>query len=192
MLVALGIGEVLGQIALLDGAERSASVVAVEPTTGLLLTRATVLDVMLRHPAVLDAMMRSLGKLVRRLTEQAGDFIFLDLGGRLAKLLLRLAGERSESAEGIVLDLGLSQSDLAAMVGASRPAVNRVLHSFAARGLISVNGQVIVLRDVGALRRRASPLESAENPQGRGAAGGPETRRLSCMTTAVSVLLRRR
>lgn len=154
---ALGVGEVLGEIALLDGAARSASVVAVEPTTGLLLSRATVLDVMVRHPAVLDAMMRSLGKLVRRLTEQAGDFIFLDLGGRLAKLLLRLAGERSETAEGIVLDLGLSQSDLAAMVGASRPAVNRVLHSFAARGLISVNGQVIVLRDIGALRRRASP-----------------------------------
>lgn len=157
VLAALGVGEVLGEIALLDGAARSASIVAVEPTTGLLLTRATVLDVMVRHPVVLDAMMRSLGNLVRRLTEQAGDFIFLDLGGRLAKLLLRLAGERTETAEGIVLDLGLSQSDLAAMVGASRPAVNRVLHSFAARGLISVKGQVIVLRDVEALRRRASP-----------------------------------
>ena len=65
VLAALGIGEVLGEIALLDGAARSASVVAVEPTTGLLLSRATVLDAMLRHPAVLDAMMRSLGKLVR-------------------------------------------------------------------------------------------------------------------------------
>lgn len=157
VLVTLGDCEVVGQIALLDGAERSASVVAVEPTTGLLLTRTTVLDVMVRHPAVLDAMLCSLGRMVRRLTEQAGDFAFLDLGGRLAKVLLRLAGDRSEAADGIVLDLGLSQSDLAAMVGASRPAVNRVLHSFAARGLISVSGQVIVLRDLPALRRRASP-----------------------------------
>ena len=74
VLVTLGACEVVGQIALLDGEERSASVVAVEPTTGLLLTRATVLDVMVRHPAVLDAMLRSLGRLVRRLTEQAGDF----------------------------------------------------------------------------------------------------------------------
>ena len=57
-------------------------------------TRTTVLDVMVRHPAVLDAMMRSLGRLVNGLTEQAGDFAFLDLGGRLAKLLLRLAGDR--------------------------------------------------------------------------------------------------
>ena len=157
MLVALGGCEVLGEIALLDGSPRSASVVAVEPTTGLLLTRATVLDVMARHPVVLDAMLHALGRLVRRLTEQAGDLVFLDLGGRLAKLLLRLAEGRSPTAEGIVLDTRLSQSELAAMVGASRPAVNRVLHMFATRGLITVDGRVIVVCDVEELRRRASP-----------------------------------
>lgn len=157
VLVTLGACEVVGQIALLDGEERSASVVAVEPTAGLLLTRATVLDVMVQHPVVLDAMLRSLGRLVRRLTEQAGDFAFLDLGGRLAKVLLRLAGDEPDTVDGAVLDSGLSQSDLAAMVGASRPAVNRVLHAFATRGFITVSGQVIVLRDVGALRKRASP-----------------------------------
>lgn len=157
VLVTLGDGEVVGEIALLDGAARSASVVAVEPTTGLLLTRTTVLDVMARHPVVLDAMLRSVGKLVRRLTEQAGDLVFLDLGGRLAKLLLRLAGDPSHAPGGIVLDTGLSQSDLAAMVGASRPAVNRVLQSFVARGLIGIDGQVIVLHNVAGLRLRASP-----------------------------------
>ena len=157
VLATLGRCEVVGEIAVLDGAARSASVVAVEPTTGLLLSRATVLDVMARHPVVLDAMLRALGKLVRRLTEQTGDLVFLDLGGRLAKLLLRLAEDRSRTADGIVLDVGLSQSDLAAMVGATRPAVNRVLHVFAARGLISVDGQVIVLRDLAELHRRASP-----------------------------------
>jgi CRP/FNR family cyclic AMP-dependent transcriptional regulator len=156
VLVSLGECEVLGEIALLDGVGRSASVVAVEPTTALLLTRATVLEVMGRYPVVLDAMLRSLGGLIRRLTEQAGDLVFLDLGGRVAKLLLRLAGERGEAADDVVLDTGLSQSDLAAMVGASRPAVNRVLHLFAARELISVDGQVIVLHDIAGLRRRAN------------------------------------
>jgi CRP/FNR family transcriptional regulator, cyclic AMP receptor protein len=158
VLATLGRCAVLGEIAVLDGAARSASVVTVEPTTALLLTRATVLDVMVRHRVVLDAMLSNLGKLVRRLTEQAGDLVFLDLGGRLAKLLLRLGEERARrTADGVVLDMGLSQSDLAAMVGATRPAVNRVLHVFAARGLISVDGQVIVLRDLNGLRRRASP-----------------------------------
>lgn len=157
VLVTLGGCEVLGEIAVLDGAARSASVVAMEPTSGLLLTRETVLDVMAKHPVVLDAMLRALGRLVRRLTEQAGDLVFLDLGGRLAKLLLRLAEDRPTTSEGVVLDSGLSQSDIAAMVGASRPAVNRVLHVLAARGLITVNGQLIVLHDLAELRRRANP-----------------------------------
>ena len=156
VLVTAGGGEVLGEIALLDGGGRSASVVAVEPTTGLLLTRATVLEAMGRHPVVLEAMLRNVGGLVRRLTEQAGDLVFLDLGGRVAKLLLRLAGDRAEATD-VVLDTGLSQSELAAMVGATRPAVNRVLRLFAARGLISVDGQVIVLRDIAGLQKRANP-----------------------------------
>jgi CRP/FNR family transcriptional regulator, cyclic AMP receptor protein len=155
VLVTLGEHHSLGELGVLDAAPRSASVVAVEPTTALLLTRATVLDVMARHPSVFDAMLRTLGSLVRRLTEQTGDLVFLDLAGRLAKLLVRLAKDRPPTPGGIVIDTGLSQSDLAAMIGATRPAVNRVLQAFAARGLISVKGQVVVLHDLAELRRRA-------------------------------------
>jgi CRP/FNR family transcriptional regulator, cyclic AMP receptor protein len=155
VLVALGRHETVGELALLDGAPRSAAVIAVEPTTVLMLSRATLLALMGRHPAVLEEVMRSLGRLVRRLTEQAGDLIFLDLGGRLAKLLLRLAGIPTPADGPVVLDLGLSQSDFAAMVGASRQAVNRGLQLLAARGLISVDGRVIILHDLPGLRRRA-------------------------------------
>ncbi len=156
VLHSVGSCEVLGELALLDGAPRSASVVALEQTTALILSRATVLDAMTRHPAVLEAMLRTVGRLVRRLTEQNGDLVFLDLGGRLAKLLLRLAEGRTPGNDGIVLDTHLSQSELAAMIGATRPAVNRVLHLFAARGLIRVEGQVIVLQDLPGLQRRAT------------------------------------
>lgn len=155
VLVTLGPGETVGELALLDSSPRSASVIAVEPTTVLMLSRATWLDVLNHQPAVLDALLRALGGLVRRLTEQTGDLVFLDLGGRVAKLLVRLADAHGNGASAPVLDLGLSQSDLAAMVGATRPAVNRVLQSMASRGLIAVDGQVIMLRDVAALRRRA-------------------------------------
>jgi CRP/FNR family cyclic AMP-dependent transcriptional regulator len=155
VLITLGTADVVGELALLDGAPRSASVVAVEPTTVLLLGRTVLLDAMQRHASVLDAVLRTLAGLVRRLTEQASDFVFLDLGGRLAKLLLRLAGDRPHGPEGIVIDLGMSQSELAAMVGVSRQALNRALHIFAARGLISVDNHRIVLRDPAALRERA-------------------------------------
>jgi CRP/FNR family transcriptional regulator, cyclic AMP receptor protein len=155
LLTTLGPGESLGELALLDGSPRSAAVVAVEPTSVLMLSRSTVLTLLGRHPSVLDALLRSLGGLVRRLTEQAGDLVFLDVGGRLAKLLLRLAEADEGATAPAVVDLGLSQSDLAAMVGATRPAVNRALQVMATRGLITLDGRTIVLRDIAALRRRA-------------------------------------
>jgi len=104
---------------------------------------------------VLDAILRSLAALVRRLTDQTADLVFLDLGGRLAKLLLGLVHDDARTTDPAVLNMGLSQTDLAAMIGATRPAVNRALQVLASRGLISVDGQVIVLKDLPGLRRRA-------------------------------------
>jgi CRP-like cAMP-binding protein len=155
VLVTLGPHEIVGELAILDGLPRSASVVAVESTTVLILPRAAVLGLMSTHPEVLDAVLRSLGQLVRRLTDQTGGLVFLDLPSRIAKVLLQLARTHARDDHRVVLDVGLSQSDIAAMVGATRPAVNRILQGFASRGLISVDGRVIVLRDPSALRRRA-------------------------------------
>lgn len=154
VLHTLGDGEVFGELALLDGSPRSASVVAVESTRVFMLLRERLLELMRQHPRLADEFLRMLGRLVRRLTEQAGDLVFLDLPGRLAKLLLQLA-DRHGAAGGAVLDRGLTQSDLAAMIGASRPAVNRALQSLAGRGYLTLHGQAIVLRDVQGLRRRA-------------------------------------
>lgn len=155
VLATLGRHDSLGELSVLDGSPRSASVVAVEPTTVLLLDRPITFDLMRQRPEIQDAVLRSLGRLVRHMTEQTGDLVFLDLAGRLAKILLRLGQPASEGDEPVVLDLGLSQSDLAAMVGATRPAVNRTLQSFVARGLITIDSQIIVLKDLPRLRSRA-------------------------------------
>jgi len=155
VLATSGPFDTLGELAALDRGVRSASVTAMETTTVLVVTRSVLLDVMAQSPFVLDMMLRSLGGLVRRLTEQAGDFVFLDLGGRLAKLLLRLADAYGVRGDQVVLDMRMSQTELAAMVGATRPALNRALQMFASRGWVSIEGQVIVLRNVGALEKRA-------------------------------------
>lgn len=155
VLVTLGAHEVIGELAVLDEGPRSASVVAVVPTTVLTLSRPVLLRLMTTHQAVLSALLASLGATVRRLTEQAGDLVFLDLGARLAKVLVRLAEERGHTGGRAVLDLGLTQSDLAGMVGGSRPAVNRALRLLGAHGLLEVDGRRIVVRDVDGLRRRA-------------------------------------
>jgi CRP/FNR family transcriptional regulator, cyclic AMP receptor protein len=149
----MGPKEVFGELALLDGSPRSASVVALRSTSVFMLSRARLLELMSYNPGLADEFLKLIGGRIRRLTEQAGDLAFLDLGGRLAKLLLQLSA-RQGHVHGVVLDRGLTQSDLAAMIGASRPAVNRALQSFAARGLIAIQGRTIVLRDLDALRKR--------------------------------------
>jgi len=156
LLVTLGPSEVVGELSVIDGGARSASVVALTPTTGIVIGRAPLIALMHRSPELLDVLLRSMGALVRRLTERATDLVLLDLVARVAKLLLREAEGRSgEQRQGALVDLGLTQTELAQMVGASRPAVNRVLQSLAARGSISIDGHKIIINDPTALGRRA-------------------------------------
>lgn len=150
----LGPGEIFGELALLDGSPRSASVVALQSTSVFILPRKRLLELMRLNPRLADEFLKSIGRLVRKLTEQVGDLAFLDLGGRLAKILLQISG-RHPHTQGLVLDREFTQSDLAGMIGASRPAVNRALQALAARGLIAVRGRIVEIRDLEGLRRRA-------------------------------------
>ncbi|PZG14991.1 Crp/Fnr family transcriptional regulator [Nonomuraea aridisoli] len=149
----LGRGDTFGEMALLDGSPRSASIVTARPAWVFALPRARLLELMREHPGLADEFLRLLGRMVRRLTGQAADLAYLDLGGRLAKLLLRLADKHGHHGEVVELP-GLTQSDLAALVGATRPAVNRALQSLVSRKLIAVHGRTITLLDVAALRKR--------------------------------------
>ncbi|HVL65302.1 MAG TPA: Crp/Fnr family transcriptional regulator [Actinomycetota bacterium] len=156
VLVTLPPPEVFGELSLVDGGPRSASAEAVEPTKLLVLSRPTFLDMLRTHPGLADALLRSLGELARRLTEQASDLVFLDLYGRVAKLLVGLADERGEPGEdGIVLDLKLTQTDLAGMVGGSRQSVNQILRAFDRRGYVELRGRTVVVKQPDLLRRRA-------------------------------------
>ena len=149
--------EVLGEVSLLDGAARSASAEAIEDTTALALSRGAFIELVHANSRILDAVMRSLGGLIRRLTEQNADHVFLDLPGRVAKTLVRLAGETSAP----MVTIELNQSQLAAMAGGSRQSVNQAIGSFASRGWLRTEGRRIVLTDLAALRRRAGIQDQA-------------------------------
>jgi CRP/FNR family cyclic AMP-dependent transcriptional regulator len=142
---------VLGDVSLLDGAPRSASAEALEDTTALALSRAAFLDLVHAQPRVLDAVLRSFGSLIRRLTDQTADHVFLDLAGRVAKTLVRLAGDTSAP----LVTIELNQTQLAEMAGGSRQSINQALGTFAQRGWLHTEGRRIVVTDLAALRRRA-------------------------------------
>jgi CRP-like cAMP-binding protein len=156
VLVTLGPAQSFGELALIDGRPRSAGAEAVEATTLLVITRSSLWDAFEQHPDIAEKMLKSLGSVIRRLTEQTADLVFLDLHGRVAKLLVGFAQEQGkQDEEGILLDLHLTQRELAAMVGGSRQSVNQILHAFADRGYLELRGRTVVLKDMGRLRHRA-------------------------------------
>jgi CRP/FNR family transcriptional regulator, cyclic AMP receptor protein len=155
--------EVLGEVSLLDGAPRSASVEATAPTTAL--SRPEFLALLRSQPTVLEPLLHALGTMVRRLTDQAADHVFLDLAGRVAKALLRLAPATSPGVPPVV---AITQSRLAEMSGGTRQSVNQVLGGFSQRGLVHLEGRRVLLTDVAGLRRRAHlPPEEVSPPGAR-------------------------
>ncbi len=148
--------ESLGDVALFDGGPRSASAEAIEATRLAVFPLSTV-ETLVRHDArVARALLGAAGVMLRRLSTQTADFVFLDLEGRVAKVLALSAARRhADRDDAVRLDLGLTQTELGAMVGGSRQSVNQSLHALAHRGFISLDGRSVVVRDLDALRRRA-------------------------------------
>jgi CRP-like cAMP-binding protein len=149
--------ELFGELAVIDEGPRTASARALEPTILLAVTRP-VFDRMLReNPALMHALHRSLGWLLRRSLQQASDLIFMDLPGRVAKLLLALAADVGrDSEQGTLLDLTVTQSTLAGLVGGSRPSVNQILQAFQAQGYLELDGRKIIIKRPEMLQRRST------------------------------------
>jgi CRP/FNR family cyclic AMP-dependent transcriptional regulator len=143
-----------GEVALLDGGPRSATAEAVERSTLLVVTRDDLIGLLRSETHVVDAVLRSLGGMVRHADRLAGDLVFLDLQGRVARRLLELA--ESAKGEGGSLRTGrLTQTELANMVGGSRQSVNLALRTLEERRCIRMVGLTIELLDPDELRRRA-------------------------------------
>ena len=157
ILATLRRGDFLGELALLDGAPRSASAVALEVTEALALPRDQFLALVAGEPAIRDALLASLSGELRRLTTHVAELHFLDLTGRLAARLARLAEEHGERLPdgSIRLDAPLTQSDLAAMIGATRQSVNKLLGEFEEDGLVRMERDSIFVPNLDRLARTA-------------------------------------
>lgn len=157
ILATLRRGDFLGELALLDGAPRSASAIALEPTETLTLPRDQFRSLVAGEPAIRDALLASVATELRRLTTHVAELHFLDLTGRLAARLARLAEEHGERRPdgSILLDAPLTQSDLAAMIGATRQSVNKLLGEFESSGLIRIERDSIVVTSLAALANAA-------------------------------------
>jgi CRP/FNR family transcriptional regulator, cyclic AMP receptor protein len=145
VLADLGAGEVFGEIALLDGKERSADAVALTNCDLLVLERRDMLGYLERHPSIAVKLLEVLCERLRRTDQQIGEIAFLGLPTRLAKALVRLGGATPQAK------LALSQRELGSMIGGTRESVNRCLREWHRRGFIELNEGWIIIRDTPAL-----------------------------------------
>ena len=134
-----------GEVALLDGGPRSASAEAVERSLLLVVTRAELVALLRSEEQVAEALLRTLGTIVRRTTRQVSDLVFLDLQGRVARQLLVLAGEANGNGAGRTRQV--TQAELASMVSGARQTVNQALRSLEARGYIRADGRSFEILD---------------------------------------------
>ena len=148
-------GAFFGELALLDGAPRSATAVALEPTETLVLPRDRFRLLIDTEPGTRDALLAALAGELRRLTDHVEELHFLDMTGRMAARLLRLAsGSGTPADDGTIrLDGSYTQGDLASMVGCTRQSVNKLLGQFVDDGLIRMERDTIVIVDLPGLER---------------------------------------
>ncbi|HEY8439240.1 MAG TPA: Crp/Fnr family transcriptional regulator [Candidatus Limnocylindrales bacterium] len=151
----LGPGEFFGELAILDGAPHSATIVAVEPTETLVLHRDAFLSLIDSDAGLRRALLASLATEIRRLTGHVEDLHFLDLPGRLASRILRLAESTSATTDGgsIRIAWPYTQSELAGMIGGSRQSVNRLLADLTDQGLVRLEREQLVILDSERLAR---------------------------------------
>jgi CRP/FNR family cyclic AMP-dependent transcriptional regulator len=157
ILATLGPGEVFGELALLDGSPRSASASALVATETVVLPRERFRELIATEAGVRDALLASIAGELRRLTTHVEELHFLDITGRLAARLVRLANEGGTALPdgGIRLRTNLTQGDLAAMVGCTRQSVNKLLGQFTDDGLVRQDREGIVVIDMAGLASAA-------------------------------------
>jgi CRP-like cAMP-binding protein len=148
VLHAEGAGATLSEAPLFDGQGYIASAVAVAPTRLLLVPRDTVLDLCRRRPDVSLAMLEAMARRVRRFAALVEDLAFRQVTERLARHIEAAAVTAGRSlSPGVVVDLGLTQEQLAARLGTVRELVSRAFRQLERGGAIKRTRSLVVIRD---------------------------------------------
>ena len=141
----------VGEIGALDGGPRTATASCLTNCELVSLSRAQLLDRIVRHPTLVRAMIDLLCARLRWVSGELGDQAFLGIEPRLAKRLIMLDDRMSDETGWI----SISQSELAHFLGATRESVNKVLNDWRSRSIITMKRGSLRVEKVGALRRFA-------------------------------------
>ncbi len=146
-------GDIFGELAVIDGLPRSATAIALDKTLLYTISRENFRQHMQRFPQLALNFMKELTHRVRYNTRQMDSLATLPVSQRLARKLLELAQDYGRiEADNVIIDMTLTQTNLASLIGATRESTNKILRDFRERCFIWFeNGRIIIL-DADALR----------------------------------------
>ena len=136
-----GPGEYFGELALLDRQPRVASVMTMEPSKFMVISRDDFMKCLSGNPEIALNLIRPMTSRIRMLAQNVSSLALLDVYGRVARTLLQQAIEQ----DGVLMTDKLTQQDIAGMVGASRAMVSRILKDLRAGGYISIEKKRITI-----------------------------------------------
>ena len=146
-------GDVFGEIALIDGHERSANADAAEETQILEVKRGSFLPILMENPELCIDLLKIVCNRIRHTNGLLEDFSYLDLRHRLAKRLIYLSNSGSSTAARANVSVRVSKEDLIAMMGVDRTVVDNELMVWSDLGLIENEPSWVTLIDGEKLRR---------------------------------------
>jgi CRP/FNR family cyclic AMP-dependent transcriptional regulator len=149
VLSVLHSGDVFGEIALLDGKERSADAIALTKCEILVVPRRSMWLLLEHRMDLCIDLMLILCDRLRHTNQQVEDLAFLDFPARMAKVLLRLLRDSDRDHEHLAVRI--SQRALGELAGGSRESVNKHLNLWRESGVISVEKGAIVIQNIAAL-----------------------------------------
>lgn len=137
-------GEAIGELALLDGEPRSASVMALQNSRIALISRQYLMDCLRQNPEIAIELLHLLSKRVRNLTERVNSLALMDVYGRIANTLTTLAKPQSDGR--LVTD-AFTHQELSSIVGASREMVTRILNDLKKGGYILIEDHRVEIKN---------------------------------------------
>jgi CRP-like cAMP-binding protein len=141
ILTILDESDFFGEMAILDGLTRSASVIALEDSELFIIQRNDFVDLLKIYPEISIALLKELTGRLRAADMKIKSLSLRDAEGKVATVILQLADDMGKIRHGIVeIEKLPLQQDLANMAGTSRETISRTIHSFAKKGLIELEG----------------------------------------------------
>ncbi len=148
ILSILGENDFFGEMSILDGMTRSATVVAIGTTELFMIHRQDFLKLLHEIPSVTIALLKELAMRLRKANAQIKSLSLKDASGRVANVILQLADDIGTIRKGmVVIDELPLQQDLANMAGTSRESISRILHSFIKDGHLEMKGNKLTIID---------------------------------------------